>query len=136
MMRPRRGYLLFAVVAACTSDPDNSRPLPTDLGACMDPPRGAKEHLFRPLDMFGALPSIPFRRYGMTVSDLDGDGLLDFVTSTSRSGAVIYHNLGVLRFEALESLSALDVQEIAAGDLDSDGDVDLLFMPFDGSPEI
>ncbi len=71
---------------------------------------------------------------GVIVEDMDGDGLLDIVTSTYDPNGPLtcYRNLGNGRFEDLSDASRCSDQlgglNIVAADYDGDGDTDVLIL--------
>ncbi len=83
--------------------------------------------------------------FGCAFADLDNDGLLDLVVvnGTDRGGALRYlRNLGTQGFEDASAAAGIDAiparrgRGLAAGDLDADGDLDLLVSNNGGPPTL
>jgi uncharacterized protein (DUF2141 family) len=80
-------------------------------------------------DTFGGID--PGRRSAPALVDLDGDGLLDLVVGGEEGGALVYRNRGTAtepRF-VLDTTATLPLPHFATpafGDLDGDGDLDLI----------
>jgi hypothetical protein len=75
--------------------------------------------------------SAPYVANGATAGDVDGDGRIDLVIAGGfEHPAVLYRNLGGLRFEA-HPLDGTAIG-VALADLDNDGDPDLILADADG----
>src|SRR5262249_20303133 len=94
--------------------------------------------------VFAKQPGAPFASYvyDIKLADLDGDGDLDAVIASDGSSLTdhiasgIFINDGAGPFSAGQS-SANTVtlaHRVAVGDLDNDGDLDLVFSAWDGTP--
>lgn len=80
---------------------------------------------------------------GLTVADLNHDGLMDFAVAYERAGLHVFFNRGFRTFGYAASLGPVDTsllpaagdgqQTTIAGDLDSDGAVDLVMVLNDGT---
>lgn len=74
---------------------------------------------------------------GVTVGDMDGDGLPDVYLTRPFDGARLYRNLGDFRFEDITSAAGLDQPDghwpsgASFADIDNDGDLDLTVCGFD-----
>ncbi|HAV23312.1 MAG TPA: hypothetical protein DCX46_07435 [Bacteroidetes bacterium] len=81
----------------------------------------------------GAIPESK----GLAVADLDGDGALDFVTVNVTSGTVqiFYHvNDKWLRYTKVDyPIGAAEPQQIETGDIDNDGDIDIILGKMGGA---
>jgi hypothetical protein len=115
---------------------DAPPPPPRPEGACGDDPRGALVGWFE--EVPDALPReiIPpgtaFFGSGGGLADLDRDGLLDLVIASRGAPVVILKNLGDFRFEEVDMRAGITSRSpsagVALGDLDDDGDMDLLLL--------
>ena len=73
--------------------------------------------------------SADFKAGGLGVVDLDGDGLPDVIASRRDGGLAVFRNRGSFEFESDTSTGldpTLAIRAIAAGDIDNDGDEDLV----------
>ncbi len=78
---------------------------------------------------------LPVTERGLQASelvDLDGDNVLELVIGSHSDFAKILRSDGQGEFTTIEALSTFRVRQIQAGDLDGDGDVDLILdgLPF------
>ncbi len=101
-------------------------PVDLDLDGDLDlvwPALGIRENLGS--GRFAARPS-PTLGSAVLAADVDGDGLPDLVTDVG-SGVAVARNLGGLVFAPAQVLTSLvRADDLAAGDLDADGDLDLV----------
>ncbi len=78
------------------------------------------------------------RYSSVALGDLDGDGDLDLILTGNQSGAVskIYMNDGTGSFTEIDagSLMGVDESSVALGDLDGDGDLDLILTGSHSGP--
>ena len=74
---------------------------------------------------------------GVTIGDVDGDGLPDVFLTRPLDGARLYRNLGGFKFEDITALAGLEQPEgdwpsgASFADIDNDGDLDLTVCGFD-----
>ena len=136
--RYMRVFFLIACIATSGACGDTSDSDPPVASMCADPPRGPLVARFSDVTHASGIAfeyaSADFKGGGLAVADLDGDGLPDVVASRREGGLEVFRNLGSFKFELdadTELDSRLAIRAIAAGDLDNDGDVDLVLAGTD-----
>lgn len=110
--------------------------MPPGRGACGDLPRGPAAGLFVLEPDALPTPVIPvedsFRGSGGGVADLDRDGRPDLVLASRGAPLVVLRNAGGLRFEEVPGRggipAASEAAGVALGDLDNDGDPELVLL--------
>lgn len=108
---------------------------------------GVNGDLRSPRVVFQGHPGFGFN--GLTLTDVDGDGLTDIVTTNGDNyddahgsplkpyhGIRVYRNAGVLTFEAPIVLAMHGVIDVLSADFDIDGDLDLLAVSAFPDPRI
>jgi uncharacterized cupredoxin-like copper-binding protein len=109
--------------------------------ACNDLPRGPAVAWFE--EVAGAMPR-PIIPPGMTffgsgggVADFDRDGKLDLAIASRGAPVTILHNRGDLLFDEVAMRGGVDSRSpasgVALGDLDADGDTDLVLLGVQGT---
>ncbi|HVK88545.1 MAG TPA: CRTAC1 family protein [Kofleriaceae bacterium] len=128
------GLVGAAALAACGSEPDPRG------GTCVDPPRGPDMTRLADVTAESGVDFVYenplFQGGGLAVADLDGDDLPELVATRRRGGAMVFHNLGGMRFAPRPDSgvpSDLAANAIAAADLDNDGDRELVLATFDAT---
>ncbi|MEO8699410.1 MAG: CRTAC1 family protein [Kofleriaceae bacterium] len=106
----------------------------TDVITQCDPPRGDPMNRFADVTAESGVAftyaTPDFKGAGLTVADLDNDGLPEIIAARRIGGLKLFHNRGGLRFEETTAAAGLDplwtASALAAADLDNDGDLDLV----------